>query len=187
MVKPLALVLVVAAAVWAGVSTNHGLQDLIHSNTKLLYPNIRDMRRSVVILPQKTSLRAPDSLSVPITGREVMPSQDALMSSRDAIAARYHNPTAVDDSSLARGERMFSRLCVPCHGKSMMGDGPVAAKFMPPPDLLKAQTRTRSDGFIYTYIRFGGVIMPKYGQALTQAETWDVINYVRHQQQVSPR
>lgn len=187
MLKPLALLSVLAAAAWAGVSTNHGCQDALRSVTKLSYPNIRDMRRSVAVMPQKVTLRAPDSLSVPITGREMIPDPDALMSSRDAIAARYHNPTAPDDSSLARGERMFSRLCVPCHGKSMMGDGPVAAKFMPPPDLLKEQTRKRTDGFIYTYIRFGGAIMPKYGQALTEAETWDVINYLRHQQQLSPR
>ena len=92
-----------------------------------------------------------------------------------------------DDSSLARGERSFMRLCSPCHGKVMAGDGLVAPKFMPPPDLLGPTTRARSDGYIYSYIRYGGAIMPKYGQALSPNAAWDVINYVRHQQKVSPR
>ena len=82
---------------------------------------------------------------------------------------------------------MFTRLCVPCHGKAMAGDGPVAAKFMPPPDLMGATTRGRSDGYIYTYIRYGGAIMPKYGHALTIDQTWDVIHYLRSQQKVHPR
>ena len=178
---------IVAATLWAGAAMDHGCQDLKQSLTRLSYYPIRDMRRSVALLPQKTSLRPPDSLSVPVGGREVIPEQSQLMSSRDAIAARFKNPAAPDDSSLARGERMYGRLCAPCHGKAMAGDGPVAAKFMPPPDLLGSLTRGRTDGFIYTYIRFGGVIMPKYGHALTESETWDLINYVRSRQKASPR
>ena len=144
------LVAVVAVALWAGAAMNHGCRDLKKSLTQLNYYPIRDMRRTVALLPQKTSLRPPDSLSVPVSGRELVPEQSQLMSGRDAIAARFKNPTAPDDSSLARGERMYARLCAPCHGKAMAGDGPVAAKFMPPPDLLGSLTRGRTDGYIYT-------------------------------------
>ena len=111
----------------------------------------------------------------------------ALMANRQTIAARYVDTSVADDSSLARGERMFNRLCVPCHGPAMQGNGPVAARFMPPPDLLGAQTRGRTDGYIYTYIRFGGAIMPKYGHALTVSQSWDVIHFLRQSQKVSPR
>jgi mono/diheme cytochrome c family protein len=166
---------------------NHGCQDAIKSLTHLQYSPIRDMRRTVALVPQKVWLAPPESLSVPVSGREWVPEAGQLMSGRDAIAARYADTTAADDSSLARGERMFTRLCVPCHGKSMAGDGPVAARFMPPPDLLGAMTRGRTDGYLYTYVRFGGVIMPKYGQALTVAQTWDVIHYVRQRQKAGPR
>ncbi len=184
---PLGLVAAVAATLWAGATLSHGCQDARKSLTQLSYPPIRDMRRSVALLPQKISLRPPDSLSVPVSGRERVPDQNALMSGRDAIAARFKNTSVADDSSLARGERMYARLCSPCHGKAMAGDGPVAAKFMPPPDLLASLTRGRTDGYIYTYIRYGGVIMPSYGHALTESETWDVINYLRARQKVSPR
>ena len=178
---------ILAASVWVGATTNHGCHDVRTAFTQLNYSAIRDMRRTVALMPQKVSMRAPDSLSVPIGGREMMPDPAVLMANRPSIAARYVDSTAVDDSSLARGERMFRRLCVPCHGAEMQGNGPVAAKFMPPPDLLGANTRGRTDGYIYTYIRFGGAIMPKYGHALTEGQTWDVIHYLRQRQKTSPR
>jgi hypothetical protein len=178
---------VLAGATWAGATMNHGCHDVRTSFTQLEYNQIRDMRRTVALTPQKIWLRPPDSLSVPTSGREVMPDPMQLMANRLTMANRYVDSTAADDSSLARGERMFHRLCVPCHGKAMAGDGPVAAKFMPPPDLLGSVTRGRSDGYIYTYIRYGGPIMPKYGHALTQGQTWDVIHYLRQRQKTSPR
>lgn len=184
---PLGLAAAVAVSLWAGATMNHGCRDVRTSLTRLQYSPIRDMRRTVALAPQKVWLAPPDSLSVPVSGREAMPDANQLMSSRDVIAARYTDPGAADDSSLARGGRMFTRLCMPCHGKAMVGDGPVAAKFMPPPDLLGATTRGRTDGYVYTYIRFGGVIMPKYGHALTVAQTWDVIHYLRRQQKATPR
>lgn len=183
----LAFVAVMAVSMWAGATMQHGCQDVKRSMFELEYPPIRDMRRTVALTPQKGSLRAPDSTSVPITGAERPPDMALLISNREVAAARFVNTVMADDSSLARGERTFQRLCSPCHGHTMVGDGLVAPKFMPPPDLLGATTRGRSDGYIYSYVRYGGAIMPKYGQALSPAATWDVINYLRHQQKVSPR
>ena len=178
---------IVAASAWVGATTNQGCRHTRTAFTKLSYSDIRDMRRTIAILPNKVTMRPPDSLSVPINGREEMPDPAALVANRQTIAARYVDTSVADDSSLARGERMFNRLCVPCHGPAMQGNGPVAARFMPPPDLLGAQTRGRTDGYIYTYIRFGGAIMPKYGHALTVGQSWDVIHFLRQRQKVSPR
>lgn len=179
--------LLLLAAAWSGVTMQRGCQDAGTSLTHLGYYPVRDMRRTVAITPNKVTLRAPDSASVPVHGLERVPEQADLIANRDAATARFVNTVAADDSSLARGERMFGRLCVTCHGKSMSGDGPTAPKFMPPPDLLGATTRGRTDGFIYSYIRWGGAIMPKYGHALSARETWDVINYLRRQQRTTPR
>jgi mono/diheme cytochrome c family protein len=181
------LLLVAAVSLWAGATMQNGVRDVQTSLTQLVYPRIRDMRHSVALTPQKGTLRAPDSLAVPTIGRELGPDPDQLMTNRDVASARFVNTVAADDSSIARGQRAFTRLCVPCHGKAMAGDGPVAAKFMPPTDLLGATARGRSDGYIYSYIRYGGAVMPKYGQALSPQATWDVINYIRQQQKVSPR
>jgi len=179
--------LVVLVSAWAGATMQHGCRDVQTSLTHLEYYPIRDMRRTVAITPQKTVMMLPDSMSVPVSGYERAPDPNALLVNRDATAARFVNRVAADTSSVVRGEKHFARLCATCHGQGMAGDGPVAAKFMPPPDLLGATTRGRSDGYIYSYIRYGGPIMPKYGHVLSPEATWDVVNFLRQRQRTSPR
>ena len=181
-----ALLAVGFIAVWGGATVQRGCQDVHRSFTHLGYWQYRDMRHSVNIAPQKIYLQAPDSLSVPTVGREMWDvNQD--VAERQRLDKTFVNPQAADDSSIARGARKYMRTCVPCHGLDMKGDGPVAAKFIPPPDLHGALTRSRSDGYIYSYLRHGGAVMPNYGAMITEHEAYDLINYVRHQQQVSPR
>ena len=179
MLKPIAVALVVIAlATWG--TPRQGCLDAKNSLTHLLYFPKRDMRATVALRPQRAITLLPDSVSVPITGREV--ARD-----RDQMSATFRNPVPSDQASVSRGERKFQRTCVPCHGTTMAGNGPVAAKFVPPPDLLGATTRGRPDGFIYYYIRHGGAIMPSYGAQVTAEEAYDLINYIRHMQSTSPR
>jgi mono/diheme cytochrome c family protein len=177
-----ALVLIVTAflALFAVPSFQQGLKDAVNSLTHLRYYPIRDMRRSVALAPQKGIYRAPDDASVPTTGKEI-----AI--DRDVAAETLRNPIPTSEASVARGDSLFKKLCVPCHGRAMAGDGPVAAQFMPPPDLLAQQTRERKDGYIYSYIRHGGVVMPSYGFQVSAEEAWHLVNFIRHQQKVNPR
>ena len=173
----------VATVLATSTGLGTGCQDGKTSFTKLDYPPIRDMRNTVAIDPQKDVMRGPDTLSVPLSGHDPVIGLAELTTT----AARLRNPTPSSDGSIARGEKTYATFCTPCHGKSLAGDGPVIQFFIPPPDLLGEITRGRSDGYMYTYIRFGGAVMPKYGQSVTAAETWDVINYIRHMQRTSPR
>jgi len=186
---PRALLLVVGfVAMLGGGVFERGCRDLKGSLTHLAYFPHRDMRTSVSLIPQHTYLKPPDSLSVPTTGREVWNPDPALaVAERTRLEKSFVNPQAPDDSSIARGQRKFMRTCVPCHGASLKGDGPVAAKYIPPPDLLAAMTRGRSDGYIYAYIRHGGAVMPNYGALVSAHEAYDLINYLRHEQKTNPR
>jgi mono/diheme cytochrome c family protein len=174
------LILLAVLTMFSTVTVQRGCRDFNTSVTHLVYYDKRDMRSTVAFIPQKGVLRGPDTLSVPVTGKD-------FQTDRAVLEATFKNPEPMSDSSVARGERKFLKTCIPCHGKSMAGDGPVAAKFVPPPDLLGPQTRQRADGFIYSYIRHGGAIMPSYGAQVTAQEAYDLINFIRHQQQVSPR
>ena len=40
---------------------------------------------------------------------------------------------------------------------------------------------------MYMYMRHGGAVMPSYGNALSSRDGWDLVNYIRHMQKVSPR
>lgn len=193
MLKTIAGTLVFGVLTILTASTaQRGCQDSVRSATQLAYFRIRDMRTTVAITPQKGLLLAPDSASVPYGGMELPPTDASGrpltgLDLTKRLAETLANPIASDDSSIARGERKFQRTCVPCHGAGMKGDGPVAARFMPPPDLLGSSGRGRADGFIYSYIRNGGAVMPSYGAQVTSREAWDVVNYIRHMQRTSPR
>lgn len=174
-------------AMYTTATFQRGCRDLRTSAAQFTYQRIpmRDMRRQIVLRAQRPlTARLADSISVPIQGREVVPTDTKQ---RLEQANLLVNPVAPDDSSIARGERKFRKVCVPCHGVTLAGNGPVAANFMPPPDLLASLTRGRKDGYIYTYIRHGGLVMPSYGPQVTAQEAWDVINYIRYMQRTNPR
>lgn len=168
--------------IFTATTAQQGCKDLIHSNTHWSYYPYRDMRSTVGVPPQKVVMLAPDPASVPVGGIDFAGEEAPY--ERNQLRK---NPTPSSDSSIARGARIAGGLCMPCHGKTLAGDGPVAAKFMQPPDLLAEPTRQRTDGFIYSYMRFGGVVMPSYGAQLTAQQAWDVVNYLRHQQRTNPR
>lgn len=96
------------------------------------------------------------------------------------LAAKQPNPIAPSPASIAVGRERFLVFCAPCHGEGGKGNGPVAARFIPPPDLTNAGLqKVRTDGYWHSYIRVGGAIMPSYGEALSSEEAWHVVNYLR--------
>jgi mono/diheme cytochrome c family protein len=178
-------------ALWS-VSAHQGCQDLKKSLTHLSYYPIRDMRQTIAIDPQRRdfndpkwqTFNGPDSLAVPTidVDRWVADAPYTDVEKHVFMPAEPNEAAAV-----VRGDTLFHNFCFTCHGMTMAGDGPVAPMFMPPPDLLAEATRKRADGFIYMYMRHGGVVMPSYGNALSAHDAWDIVHYIRHMQKVSPR
>lgn len=85
----------------------------------------------------------------------------------------------------ARGDTLFHTYCAVCHGSQGAGDGVV--KLMGAPSLLTARARGYSDGYIYSIIRYGRGVMPRYGDKVVQPdERWAVVNYVRKLQAEAP-
>ena len=180
MLKPIAAIAFIA--LWS-VSVQQGCNDLKKSVTHLSYYPIRDMRQTIVLDPQRSAFNVPDSLSVPVHGRDVYRNDPAPY---EVASVKLVAPPATP-ASIARGDSLFHTVCWSCHGKTMLGDGPVSALFVPPPDLLAQGTRDRTDGFIYMYMRHGGAIMPSYGNVLTSHDAWSIVHYLRDMQQKSPR
>jgi mono/diheme cytochrome c family protein len=125
----------------------------------------------------------PDSLAVPTIGRDAYAHETMPY---EVSAVRLKAPASTD-ASVAHGDSLFRTVCWTCHGKTMVGDGPVSAKFVPPPDLLAQMTRERTDGYLYRYIRHGGALMPAYGNMFSTHDAWSLVHYIRHMQRTSPR
>jgi mono/diheme cytochrome c family protein len=115
----------------------------------------------------------PPEGSVPITGGEA-PVSNVIDAEADVLV----NPVPSDLRSLENGRALYDTTCAVCHGATGLADGPVAPVFagvLPLVGVVKA----RSDGHIYTTIRYGRRRMPGYGRIPAQ-DRWDIVNYVRY-------
>ena len=93
------------------------------------------------------------------------------------------NPVKADRSPRWRSAASTTRRSArPATGRKAKGGttGPVAAKFIPTPDLTNAELqKQRTDGYWHSYIVVGGAVMPAYGEALSSQEAWHIVNYLR--------
>ncbi len=107
------------------------------------------------------------------------------MARRPEVVDALINPVAPTAESLARGEQLYERVCVVCHGPD--GAGTTGYIFEVHPAMqahpLNGGTAlARSDGYIYGIIRVGRVMMPAYGHQIGHYDRWHVVNYVRRLQ-----
>jgi len=109
--------------------------------------------------------------SVPLGGIEVVADRDDVVD--------LAPPTPLDAAAAARGKKLFTSLCVSCHGLEAKGDGPVSAKFPQAPNLRHVSICKRSDGFLYGTLTVGGKAMPPMREGTTPAERWDLVAFVR--------
>jgi mono/diheme cytochrome c family protein len=100
-----------------------------------------------------------------------------------ADAAAIKNPVPATSESISNGAALFAKQCASCHGAGAKGDGAMAAKLKSKPsDLTDAEwTHGPSDGEIFTLIRDGAknAGMKAFRGALSERQTWDLVNYIR--------
>ena len=93
------------------------------------------------------------------------------------------NPIDPNDAdATARGEELYNRYCVVCHGPDGVGaNANIAAQhpILPAYNLSGAQVAGYSDQYLYAMIRVGRGLMPEYGSRITHFDRWKVVNYVR--------
>lgn len=97
----------------------------------------------------------------------------------DAAKVRSAVPSSAD--SVAAGKRLYTRWCANCHGPTGKGDGPGAAAGGQPADLTDAAwDYGSSEGEIFSVIHDGtSNDMGAYGERMSDAEIWNVVNFVR--------
>ena len=137
-----------------------------------------DMFNGPGIKPQEVgTFQTFPSQSVPRSGMEpeVPNVTNAAGLLRDQIP---QNPTQATPESIADGRKIFNIYCAACHGQDGKAQTPVAARGMPavPIDTLRLAF---SEAHLYNKIRYGQPIMPAYGFQTTQAERWDIVNYLK--------
>ena len=96
------------------------------------------------------------------------------------------NPTGANDpESLARGEELYNRFCIVCHGPDGVGANANIAQLhlvLPAYNLSGETVAAYSDQYLYAMIRVGRGLMPEYGSRVSHFDRWHVVNYVRQLQ-----
>lgn len=97
------------------------------------------------------------------------------------------SPTGFSAASIVRGQTLFVRNCVTCHGPNGAGNGPEAAGLrIKPADLTMPHLWEHTDGEMFWWLTHGiddpegrGLAMPGFGKTLSTDDRWVVIDYVR--------
>ena len=86
-------------------------------------------------------------------------------------------PTAI---SIDNGKALFKSHCAVCHGPRGRGDGPAATGLNPRPADLMRSARMLRGGVVAGVITDGRGAMPSFKATLTQAQIWDLTNFVKN-------
>lgn len=90
------------------------------------------------------------------------------------------NPVAVGDASTKAGQVLYTKNCASCHGKTGLGDGVKARALKDfPGDFSKTGYQSQTDGEQFYKTKFGRGEMPKYEGKLSDADIWNMVNYMR--------
>ena len=95
-------------------------------------------------------------------------------------SALKENPIAPTQDSIAAGQKIYSKTCFLCHGKSGDADGPAVIELnIHPARLSNPQLDTEPDGSLFWKITTGKKPMPAYGKRLSETDRWNLVNYIR--------
>ena len=97
-----------------------------------------------------------------------------------APSAAKKNPIASSHESIGAGQKIYSKTCAMCHGKSGDADGPAVIELnIHPAKLSDPKLATESDGALFWKITTGKKPMPAYGKRLSESDRWHLVNYIR--------
>ena len=106
-------------------------------------------------------------------------------------AALFSDRAAAAPGDEERGEEIYARRCMGCHGDEGDGLGPAAERLNPPPrDFTLGQYKFKSTGFddivpndedLFRMIRDGmpATAMPGWSDVLSDQDMWDLIAYLK--------
>lgn len=115
----------------------------------------------------------------PAAGAVTAPVAPKAPTITDAEKARK-NPVKFTEVSVDRGKKIYNTQCALCHGVKGDGKGDLAADMkLTMSDLTKSETlKDRTDGELFWIITTGKDPMPGEGERMTEAQRWNLVNYL---------
>lgn len=167
-----------------------------------LVPWFDHMVRSPAVHPFESAgvPREPVPGTVPVTGARPdwaaewatgnTTTADALVNpyaaGTDTLVQRPAAEVAVIPASVeARGDTLWQTFCATCHGDQGEGMG-IVGRLMGAPPVTTPRAAAFTDGYLYSIIRYGRGVMPRYGDKIyADADRWAVVLHMRKLQQAA--
>ena len=154
------------------------------------FPWSTDMFQGAAVQPLEIAPRVMPSGTLPVPGIHYnihygqpagMPTSAAILPMKlELMTVRQQNPLQPTPENLAHGRVLFETVCAPCHGQFGRGDGSVVHLLEhKPANLLTGVSTNLPDGYVFGYIRNGGIWMPSYDDAMSATERWQIVLYMR--------
>ena len=95
-------------------------------------------------------------------------------------ADNIKNPLQDSSIATADGKKLYTKMCVICHGNKGKGDGVAGMALKPrPTNLISSDVQQQTDGAIYWKITEGRAPMAAYKASLSDEQRWQLVNYIR--------
>jgi mono/diheme cytochrome c family protein len=154
------------------------------------FPWSTDMYQGAAVQPLEIAPRVMPDGTLPVNGIHYnvhynqpagMPTTAAILPMKlELMTVREQNPLQPTSENLAHGKVLFETVCAPCHGRIGKGDGSVVHLLAhKPANLLTGVSTNLPDGYVFGYIRNGGIWMPSYDDAMSTTERWQIVLYMR--------
>ena len=100
-----------------------------------------------------------------------------------STAKTIKSPLTGNQNDLKEGKKIFTEMCVICHGLKGKGDGIAAASLNPKPANFNSKTvQDQTDGELFWKITNGNAptaAMAAYKDILTEKQRWQMVAYIR--------
>lgn len=80
---------------------------------------------------------------------------------------------------IREGEKLYTSMCVSCHGMNGLGDGMPGRFKIEPANFHDKKVSAQKDGALFWKLSTGKGTMPAYGIALSVEKRWQLIAYIR--------
>lgn len=95
-------------------------------------------------------------------------------------AENIENPIKNDKVSIKEAKKIFTNMCLICHGAKGKGDGVASVALNPKPaNFSSDKIQKQSDGALFWKLTEGRTPMAPYKEILTEKQRWQLVNYIR--------